>query len=499
MLGALAAALAISLAGERPNILFIMADDHCMQAISCYGSQLAQTPGIDRLAHEGLKFTRASVTNAICGPSRAVILTGRHSHINGYATNEKSFDGAQETFPKLLQSAGYRTEIVGKWHLGSDPTGFDRWEILPAQGVYWDPDFIVDGVRGKRVGHVTDLTTAAAVARLAALAPAARAGQPFAMLVQHKAPHRSWLPCLRHYSLYRDKPLPEPPTLLDHGTARSPAAALQTMQIDRDLSWKDDLKVPAPERAGLAAEYEAENAALAEVLADLSPQEIARWKFQRYARDYLRTAQGVDDSVGTLLETLDRLGLASNTIVIYTSDQGWFLGEHGWFDKRWMYEESFRTPLLVRWPGHIAAGAQSAALVQNLDFAPTFLEAAGVAAPAGMQGRSMLGLLTADRLVGSSASDADAAFRDAVYYRFEESTGPHTVPRHEGVATATHKLIRYLDLKDGSGAPLLELYDLSSDPQETHNLASEAASQPLVQTMLARLEQVRSQYRAPTP
>ena len=517
----------------RPNILFIMSDDHGKQAISCYGSTLApsltpsliMTPGIDRIAREGMRFDRSSVTNAICGPSRAVMLTGKHSHINGFVTNENKFDGAQQTFPKLLQAAGYRTEIIGKWHLESDPTGFDHWDVLVGQGDYWNPTFIVDGVKTKREGHVTDIIHHEAIERLDALAAGAKErGQPFALLVHHKAPHRNWMPQPRYYQLFNGIKIPEPATLFDDYAGRSVASSMQKMQVSRDLSWDYDLKVstrhlhpvdpaapavpgvkpdpldqwmatelsrlPLAAREAMHASYAPENDALAAAIGSMDARALTSWKFQRYAKDYLRTAQGVDDSVGALLAELDRLAIADNTLVVYTSDQGWFLGEHGWFDKRWMYEESFRMPLVLRWPRVAAAGGVSAELVQNLDFAPTFLEAAGAAIPADLQGKSMLPLLRA-------GGATDKPFREAAYYRFEESNGPHTVPRHEGVATARYKLIRFLDLKSADGSPVLELYDLEADPDERTSLADRADHAALQAELLSKLEALRAQYQAP--
>jgi len=506
----------------RPNIVFIMSDDHGKQAISCYGSTLTQTPGIDRIAREGMRFDRSSVTNSICGPSRAVMLTGKHSHINGFATNDGKFDGSQQTFPKLLQAAGYRTEVVGKWHLESDPTGFDHWEVLVGQGDYWNPTFITDGVKTVREGHVTDIIHADAIARLDALADGAKNhAQPFALLVHHKAPHRNWMPQAKYYALFKDVVIPEPDTLFDDYAGRSVASSLQKMMVARDLSWEYDLKMgaptakpstgaataadagqlatwmsnelarlPAATREAIQATYRDENTAFAASFASMDARATTSWKFQRYAKDYLRTAQGVDDSVGGILAELDKLGIAKDTLVIYTSDQGWFLGEHGWFDKRWMYEESFRMPLVVRWPGVIPAGTTSGALVQNLDFAPTFLNAAGVAIPADLQGKSMLPLLRA-------GGATDKPFREAVYYRFEESKGPHVVPRHEGVATDRWKLMRFLDLKESDGSPVLELYDLAADPDERKSLAHDAAHAATLAEMTARLEALRVQYRAP--
>ena len=525
--------LAAAIPPARLNILFIMSDDHGKQAISCYGSTLASsltpslimTPGIDRIAREGMRFDRSSVTNAICGPSRAVMLTGKHSHINGFVTNENKFDGAQQTFPKLLQAAGYRTEIIGKWHLESDPTGFDHWDVLVGQGDYWNPTFIVDGVKTKREGHVTDIIHHEAIERLDALAAGAKErGQPFALLVHHKAPHRNWMPQPRYYQLFNGIKIPEPATLFDDYAGRSVASSMQKMQVSRDLSWDYDLKVstrhlhpvdpaapavpgvkpdpldqwmatelsrlPLAAREAMHASYAPENDALAAAIGSMDARALTSWKFQRYAKDYLRTAQGVDDSVGALLAELDRLAIADNTLVVYTSDQGWFLGEHGWFDKRWMYEESFRMPLVLRWPRVAAAGGVSAELVQNLDFAPTFLEAAGAAIPADLQGKSMLPLLRA-------GGATDKPFREAAYYRFEESNGPHTVPRHEGVATARYKLIRFLDLKSADGSPVLELYDLEADPDERTSLADRADHAALQAELLSKLEALRAQYQAP--
>ncbi|MFM7050917.1 MAG: sulfatase [Planctomycetota bacterium] len=503
----------------RPNIVFIMSDDPGKQATSCYGAKAAPgiipTPGIDRLAREGRRFDRACVTNAICGPSRAVMLTGKHSHANGFARNDQKFDNTQQTFPKLLQAAGYRTEVVGKWHLESDPTGFDHWDILVGQGDYWNPTFVVDGVRTTREGHATDLIHANALTRLESLAAGAKAGQPFALLVHHKAPHRNWMPCERHLGLFADATIPEPPTLFLDPAARSPAGALQAMQIDRDLTWEYDLKVPvarlfpdrpkgnldqwmsnelaripASARAAVEAAYRAENDALAAAFPSMAARVQTQWKFQRYAKDYLRTAQGVDDSVGGILDALDRLGLADDTIVVYTSDQGWYLGEYGWYDKRWMYDTSFQMPLLVRWPGMVAAGSATKAMVQNLDFAPTFLSAAGVPVPAAMQGESLLPILR-------NGDGAIEGFRPSVYYRFEESKGPHTVPRHEGVATDGAKLIRFLDLKGADGGPLLELYVTRFDRMEVNNLADDPDHASLREAMLAELEKARARYGVP--
>lgn len=466
-------------ASGPPNIVFIMADDHAWQAISAYGSNRNVTPNIDRLAREGVRFDRAFVTNSICAPSRAVILTGLHSHLNGVRTNAEVFDGGQLTFPKLLTGAGYSTAMIGKWHLKSDPTGFDHYEVLIGQGPYYNPPMKRNGEQIEHRGYTTDIITGLA---LDWLRDGRDPDKPFLMMVQHKAPHRNWMPGPAHLHDFEGGDLPEPATLFDDYADNASPAAAQEMTIANHLS-PHDLKL-APQRR-LDAEqqalwdeaYDTKNAAFHE--ANLTGDDLVRWKYQRYAKDYLRCVQSVDDGVGALLDELDALGLAENTIVVYTSDQGWYLGEHGWYDKRWMYEESFRTPLLVRWPGVAEPGSANTDLVQNLDFAPTFLDAAGVQPPATMQGRSMVDIL---------AGETPADWRSSVYYHYYEHPGVHNVARHDGVRTATHKLIRFYQTDEW------ELYDLVANPDELVNLYGQPGTEALTAGLKAELERLRAQY-----
>ncbi|NMC20822.1 MAG: sulfatase, partial [Thermogutta sp.] len=421
------AARAESAPGSRPNILFIMSDDHAYQAVSAYGYGLNQTPNIDRLAREGMLFRNCFVTNSICGPSRAVILTGKYSHLNGFARNGDRFDGSQQTVSKLLQQAGYQTAIIGKWHLGTDPTGFDHWEILFGQGPYYNPPMKTPRGRAAHEGYTTDVITDLA---LDFLQNGRDKSRPFFLMYHHKAPHRNWCPGPRELDLFKDATIPEPPTLFDDYATRGRAAREQEMTVARHLTPHDLKLVPqnekfTPEQAErFYNAYAEENKAFEE--ADLQGEELVRWKYQRYLKDYLRCVAGVDRNVGRVLDYLDESGLADNTVVIYTSDQGFYLGEHGWFDKRFMYEESFRTPLLVRWPGHVKPGGVCEKLVMNLDFAETFLDIAGAAVPGDMQGRSLKPLLE-----GRDVPD----WRTSVYYRYYEYPAVHMVHKHYGVRT----------------------------------------------------------------
>ncbi len=446
-------------ASKRPNIVFIFSDDHACHAISAYGSRVNQTPHIDRLAKQGMLFRNAFVTNSICAPSRAVILTGKHSHRNGQHTNGEVFDGAQATFPKLLRAAGYQTALVGKWHLVSEPTGFDHWQVLQGQGPYYNPRLL--SAQGSEVvtGYTTDLITDLAVQWLEERDDE----RPFLLMVQHKAPHREWLPAQRHLGLYADADLPEPPTLFDDWRGRAAGAAAQTMSIRRDLS-RLDLKLEVPrnlnpaQAAELSAAFAHENQRLQDP--GLSDDDLVRAKYQRYVKDYLRCVAAMDENIGRLLDHLDTSGLAADTVVVYASDQGFYLGDHGWYDKRWMYEESLRFPLIVRWPGAVRAGSDEPHFVQNLDVAQTFLEIAGVEAPADMQGRSLVPLLR-----GTPPAD----WRESVYYHYWENPGAHNVPRHYGVRTQRHKLIRYYQLD------AWELFDLERDPHECKSVYGEPA------------------------
>ncbi|HSW27921.1 MAG TPA: sulfatase [Longimicrobiales bacterium] len=483
---------------SRPNILFIMSDDHAYQAISAYGGGLNVTPSIDRLAEEGVRFTRSFVTNSICGPSRAVLLTGKYSHVNGFKDNYSSFDGAQETFPKILQRAGYATAVFGKWHLESDPTGFDYWNILPGQGHYYNPDFIRMGQTVQRHGYVTDLITDDCLDWLANR----DLDKPFCALLHHKAPHRNWMPNLPHLALYQDEVIPEPETLFDDYATRSEAARTQIMNVGSDLTLSYDLKVDPETTTQLAPDElhrdlwlehygrldeeqkrtwdEAYRARSEEVLR-LNPQgdDLTRWKYQQYLKDYLRCIASVDENVGRVMDFLEDAGLAEDTVVVYTSDQGFYLGEHGWFDKRFMYEESLRMPLIVRFPAEIAPRVADD-MVLNLDFAPTFLDYAGVPIPAEMQGESMRPVLA-----GRTPPD----WGRSVYYHYYEYPGSPLIKRHYGVRTERYKLIRfYFDIE------AWELYDLEKDPQELHNVYDDPSYAAVVVEMKAELERLRIQY-----
>ncbi len=469
---------AVCQAAARPNIVFIFTDDHGAQAISAYGSRVNQTPNIDRLAREGMLFENCFVSNAICGPSRAVILTGKHSHINGFTDNGSNFDGSQQTFPKLLQGAGYQTAMIGKWHLKSDPTGFDYWDILIGQGPYYNPPMIQNGTRVKREGYTTKILTDLA---LDWLETERDKSKPFMLMYQHKAPHRNWQPGPEDLTLYDDVTIPEPPTLFDKWEGRTSANREQKMTVEHDLN-DNDLKLNPPrnltpeQRALWDAAYEPKNQAFRE--ANLEGKDLIRWKYQRYAKDYLRCVTAVDRNIGRVLSYLDEKGLSENTVVIYSSDQGWYLGEHGWFDKRWMYEESLRMPLIVRWPGVTQAGSRNDDLVQNLDFASTFLEMARVAIPDDLQGQSIVPLLQ-----GTRPGD----WRRSIYYHYYEFPGAHSVARHYGVRTERYKLIHFYQKDDW------EFYDLLADPDEMQNRFGDpnyAAATGLLEGELARLRSV---------
>jgi arylsulfatase A-like enzyme len=441
---------------RRPNILFIMSDDHAAHAISAYGSRINRTPNIDRVAQEGMRFDHCFCTNSLCAPSRAVILTGKYSHLNGVKDNATRFDGTQQTFPKLLQVVGYQTAMIGKWHLQSDPTGFDFWNILPGQGAYHNPQFIRMGEKQRHEGYVTDLIADFA---LDWLQNGRDAQRPFLLMCHHKAPHRNWQPDAKHASMYaEDLPLPE--TLCDGYATRSDAAWQQEMTVLNHLT-KDDLKGAEPPPG-------------------LSEEQLREWKYQHYIKDYLRCVASVDDNVGRVLDYLDESGLARNTLVVYTSDQGFFLGDHGWFDKRFMYEESLRMPLLARLPGTIRAGAVNDDIVLNLDFAPTFVDLAGALVPEDMQGESLRPLL-----LGHTPPD----WRTSMYYHYYEFPAVHMVKRHYGIRTRRYKLIHFYNDIDA-----WELYDLKSDPHELHNLYGGPGYAKLTDRLKGELEGLREQY-----
>ncbi|MEM1324157.1 MAG: sulfatase [Bacteroidota bacterium] len=488
-----------------PNILFIMSDDHAYQAISAYSDHLTQTPNIDRIAKGGMKFTNACVTNSICAPSRAVILTGKHSHLNGKIDNNFPFDTSQVTFPQLLQANGYQTAMFGKLHFGNNPKGFDQFKILPGQGFYYNPDFITKeegkiNIEGYTTDIITDMT-------LDWLKTERKADQPFLLMYLHKAPHREWLPAERHYKTFTQKTFPEPPTLFDNYEGRGAAAREAEMNLLTHMNWAGDSKIePAlmdelgiaegsswdkaafnstvgrmtpAQRAAWDKVYGPINEAFKKNYPNMSDEELMRWRYQRYMQDYLGSIAAVDDGVGEVLDYLEEQGLAENTIVVYTSDQGFYLGEHGWFDKRFIYDESFKTPLLVRWPGTVKPGSVNTQMVQNLDFAPTLLAAANVDIPTDMQGVSLLPLLE------GSMED----FREAVYYHYYEYPSVHMVKRHYGIVTEDYKLAHfYYDVDEW------ELYDRKKDSREMKNVYNDTAYAEVVTRLKKELTALRAHY-----
>jgi arylsulfatase A-like enzyme len=431
-----------------------MADDHAAHAVSAYGSKLNKTPNIDRIAQQGMRFGLCLVTNSICTPSRAAILTGKYAHLNGVPVFNR-FDGSQPHLARYLQAAGYYTGMIGKWHLFSDPTGFDYWQILPGQGVYFDPVFLTKAGRTNYAGYCTDLITDFTLAFLQNRPK----DRPFFVMCHHKAPHRPWEPDAKHRQAWQNVPIPEPETFNDDYATRSDAAREATMRIDRDLT-RNDLKQEPPK--------------------GLSAAELKKWKYERYLRDYLACVGSVDDSVGRLLDYLDQSGLAENTIVVYTSDQGFFLGDHNWFDKRFMYEESLRMPFLVRWPGKVRAGQVSQAMILNVDFAPTLLDAAGLPVPTDMQGRSFLPLLK-----GEQPKD----WRTSMYYRYYHYPQNHRVQPHYGVRTERYKLIYFNKIRQW------ELFDLQKDPHELKNLYADPACADTVRTLTAEMYRLKKELK----
>jgi len=458
-----------------------MSDDHAAHAISAYGSRVNQTPNMDRLAREGMRFDRCFAVNSICTPSRATILTGKYSHINGTPVFNR-FDGSQPTVAKHLQAAGYHTGMIGKWHLGSNPTGFDYWMILPGQGLYHNPAFLESTGRRTIQGYVSDIITDLSIEFLKKRPK----DKPFFLMCHHKAPHRPWEPDNKHAQLYEDRDLPEPPTLRDDYATRTDAARETTMTIARDLTHRD-LKIPPPPELKGTNLQKWNQTKPTELTVEVNGQkksltgeELFRWKYQRYIKDYLRCIASVDDNVGRLLDFLDANGLRENTVVIYTSDQGFFLGDHGWYDKRFMYEESIKMPFLVRWPGVIQPGAVQAAMALNVDFAPTFMDVAGLKVPEDMQGRSLLPLLRGER---------PADWRTSWYYRYYHDPGDHNTRAHFGVRTETHKLI-YFWKKDQ-----WECYDLLNDPQELRNLYNDPAQVVAVARLKQELYRLKKDVR----
>jgi arylsulfatase A-like enzyme len=492
-------AMATALAGpgraaDRPNIVYIMSDDHAAHAIGAYGSHVNQTPNIDRLAREGAVLTNVFATNSICTPSRATILTGQYSHING-VTMFNRFDSSRMTVARLLQAGGYYTGMIGKWHLGSDPAGFDHWEILPGQGVYTDPVFYTANDEKTYAGrYVTDVITELGIDFIRNRPK----DKPFFLMLHHKAPHRPWEPDAAHGARFAGQWIPEPETFWDSYDTRTDALHENQQRVAKDLTRRDLKLVPPADLSGsaraawLATKPESVTTEIDGKTVTLTGEALVRWKYQRYMQDYLATVQSVDDSVGKVLEFLDRSGLSKNTIVIYTSDQGFFLGDHGLFDKRFMYEDSLRMPLLVRYPRAIKPGAVNDDFVLNLDFPETLLDYAGASIPADMQGRSLRPLLE-----GHTPPD----WRTSMYYRYWMHRAHFDIPAHYGIRTKEYKLIYYYGQACGmKGAidkptqPEWELFDLREDPLELNNVYAVAAYQPQVKQLKQQLNQLRKEY-----
>jgi len=481
---------------QKPNIVYIMSDDHAFQAISAYGGalkNLAPTPNIDRIAQNGMRFNRCLVTNSISGPCRAVILTGKYSHMNGFVANEGQapFDASQQTFPKILQVAGYNTAMIGKWHLGSDPTGFNYWDILPGQGAYYNPDFINKDGRYSENGYVTEIITKKS---LEWLKDAGKSGKPFMLMMHHKAPHREWQPGPNELSLYKDVVFPEPSTLFDDYSNRGSAERNQDMTISKTMRIEEDLKMykdkSKMKTTGLNRmnpdQMKAWNDIYDPIIkhfyeSGLLGDDLVRFKYQRYLQDYLACIAAVDKSVGEVLNFLKQNGLDKNTIVIYASDQGFYLGEHGWFDKRWMFEESYRTPLLISWPGVTKPGSVNEDMVSNIDFAETFLEMAGAEIPSDMQGFSMVPVLK---------GKTPANWRKEHYYHYYEYPGSHMVKRHYGISTERYKLMHYYyDIDEW------EMFDLKTDPSEMKNIYNDPSYAAERTDLHKRLDALREKYR----
>lgn len=504
-------ALMASAEKKRPNILFLFSDDHALKSISAYGGPLkdiAPTPHIDSIAEEGAIFENSFCGNSICGPSRASILTGKHSHKNGFMRNTgKGFDQSQWTVAKALKGAGYTTAVIGKWHLHTKPVAFDYWEVLPGQGSYYNPDFIqMDGSKKKFDGYVTDITTDKAIKWL----DGRDKDKPFFLMCQHKAPHRTFSPALRHLNAFEGVDIPEPASLFDDYKSRSVTLPLNEMEIDRHMHWSYDLKLRADEAEAVGVKLSGPNRYGAKVynrmnlsqkktwdayfgprnkkfLEDykagkLKPEDVVKWRYQRYISNYLSTVKAVDENVGRMLHYLKENGLDENTIVIYSSDQGFFLGEHGWFDKRWMFEESFKMPFLIKWPGVIKPGSRPKQLIQNIDYAPTWLEMAGVKVPEEVQGRSIVPLLK-----GAGAE----GWREAVYYAYYE-VGEHAVPQHYGVRTETHKLFYLPATKEW------QMFDLVKDPEEMVNVYDNPEYSKVRESLTKQYHRLREHYDAPS-
>ena len=483
---------------QKYNIVYIMTDDHTAQMMSCYDRRYIQTPNLDRIAEDGVRFTNSFVANSLSGPSRACLLTGKHSHANGYTDNKKGsmFDGSQQTFPKLLQEAGYQTALVGKWHLGSDPTGFDYWEIIPGQGHYFNPDFITSEGTKRHEGYITDIITDKSLDWL----ENRDKDKPFCILIHHKACHREWQPDLSDLQYYEDKVFPIPETFYDDYEGRL-AAQQQEMSIAKDMKLvRDNKLLPVSGKAKDKKAYEAaverlspeEKTAFDEFYGkitedfqsrELKGNELAEWKYQRYMRDYAKVVKSLDENVGRVLDYLEENGLKENTLIVYTSDQGFYMGEHGWFDKRFMYEESFRTPLVMTLPEGFDRKGDIVEMVQNIDYAPTFLELAGVPVPEDMHGESLVPLLK-----GESPRD----WRKSLYYHYYEYPATHMVKKHYGVRTDRYKLIHFYDDIDS-----WELFDLEKDPHELDNVYGKPGYEKVTADMMKEMNMLQKKYNDP--
>ncbi|MEM1134310.1 MAG: sulfatase [Bacteroidota bacterium] len=493
-------------APKRPNIIFMMSDDHAYQAISAYSDHLIQTPNIDRIAKEGMLFTNACVTNSICAPSRATILTGKHTHIHGKIDNRFPFDTTQVTFPQLLQEAGYQTAMFGKLHFGNNPKGIDEFKILPGQGNYYNPKFITNTGDTTIIGYVTDIITDLTIDWLD---NRKEDDKPFSLFYLHKAPHREWEPAERHFKEFINKTFPEPPTLFDNYENRGTAAKEAEMNLLKHMNWGGDSKLypetiealnieersdwgvrvmkahlermTEEQRTAWNAVYGPMNEEFKKMYPTMDDEALMKWRYQRYMQDYLACIKAVDENVGRLLDYLEANNLKENTLIVYTSDQGFYLGEHGWFDKRFIYDESFKTPLLASWPGVIAPGSTSDIMVQNLDFAQTLLEAAEVTPPDDMQGESLLPILK---------GELESWNRDAVYYHYYEYPAVHMVKRHYGIVTKEYKLAHfYFDVDEW------ELYDRLKDPQEMNNVYNDPAYADVVAELKEELAELRVKYK----
>ncbi|MFO7636124.1 MAG: sulfatase [Clostridia bacterium] len=482
---------------RQPNILFIMTDDHASHAMGCYGSKVNETPNMDRIAEKGMRFTNCFCTNSICAPSRATILTGTHTHVNGVRTLGDKLDNRIPAFPGLLKEHGYQTAVIGKWHLGQEPEyrpkGYDHYSILPGQGEYFDPEMMVDGETRTFKGYVTDIITDQCLEWLDRI----DRDRPFLLLCHHKAPHRPWLAHERYRNNHTgDIPLPE--TFHDDYSNRSEAASRATMRVERDFNAMD-LKIKPPEGYGaydsLPLPDDARNISYetleGEVVTFQSREEIKEWKYLRYMQEYLRCIDCVDDGIGRILDYLEEKGLEEDTMVVYTSDQGFYLGDHGWYDKRFMYEQSLRMPLLVKHPATVKKPGVSNQMVLNLDFAQTFLDAAGIPAPGHMQGKSFLPLLE---------STWEGVFREDMYYRYWMHLTHHEVAAHYGIRTLRHKLIFYygkalgtMDSIDRDTPEEWELFDLEKDPQELCNVYDDPAYQEIREHLMKRLMKAKEE------